>query len=306
VPNKTLAVEQVLTLLAETPQGYANLCRLLTETQVLASMLRDLGVAKGDRVILYMPMVPEAVIAMLACAKIGAAHSVVFGGFSAEALRERINDAKAKVLITGDGAWRRGTVVPLKASVDEALRGTPTIEKVIVVRRVGEAAKIAMQPGKIDVQGPKGKLSFAIPQGITFEQKDGVLTALRATEEHRALHGLARALVANAVHGVTSGFKKELDIVGVGYRAELKGKLVSFALGKSHPIEFPIPEGIQVAVEKQTHIVVSGADKGQVGQVAADMRSLRPPDPYKQKGVRITGERLKKKAGKAGAKAGAA
>ena len=134
----------------------------------------------------------------------------------------------------------------------------------------------------------------------------GVLTALRATEEHRALHGLARALVANAVHGVTSGFKKELDIVGVGYRAELKGKMVSFALGKSHPIEFPIPEGIQVAVEKQTHIVVSGADKGQVGQVAADMRSLRPPDPYKQKGVRITGERLKKKAGKAGAKAGAA
>ena len=115
-----------------------------------------------------------------------------------------------------------------------------------------------------------------------------------------------KTLVANAVHGVTSGFKKELDIVGVGYRAELKGKTVSFALGKSHPINFPIPEGIQVAVEKQTHIVVSGADKGQVGQVAADMRSLRPPDPYKQKGVRITGERLKKKAGKAGAKAGGA
>jgi large subunit ribosomal protein L6 len=147
---------------------------------------------------------------------------------------------------------------------------------------VPAGVKIATQPGKIDVQGPKGKLSFAIPHGITFEQKDGVLTALRATEEHRALHGLAR------------------------YRAELKGKTVSFALGKSHPIDFPIPEGIQVAVEKQTHIVVSGADKGQVGQVAADMRSLRPPDPYKQKGVRITGERLKKKAGKAGAKAGAA
>ena len=171
---------------------------------------------------------------------------------------------------------------------------------------VPTGVKIAMQPGKIDVQGPKGKLSFVIPHGISFEQKDGVLTALRATEEHRALHGLARALVANAVHGVTSGFKKELDIVGVGYRAELKGKLVSFALGKSHPIEFPIPEGIQVVVEKQTHIVVSGADKGQVGQVAADMRSLRPPDPYKQKGVRITGERLKKTPGKAAAKAGAA
>ena len=166
--------------------------------------------------------------------------------------------------------------------------------------------KIAMQSGKIDVQGPKGKLSVALPHGITFEQKDGVLTALRATEDHRALHGLARALVANAVHGVTQGFKKDLDIVGVGYRAELKGKIVAFALGKSHPIEFPIPEGIQVVVEKQTHLIVSGADKGQVGQVAADMRSLRPPDPYKQKGVRITGERLKKKAGKAGAKAGGA
>ncbi|HXO61078.1 MAG TPA: 50S ribosomal protein L6 [Candidatus Acidoferrales bacterium] len=166
--------------------------------------------------------------------------------------------------------------------------------------------KIAMQGGKIDVQGPKGKLSLAIPRGISFEQKDGVLTALRETEDHRALHGLARALVANAVHGVTQGFKKDLDIVGVGYRAELKGKIVNFALGKSHPIEFPIPEGIQVAVEKQTHVVVSGADKGQVGQVAADMRSLRPPDPYKQKGIRITGERLKKKAGKAGAKAGGA
>ncbi len=111
--------------------------------------------------------------------------------------------------------------------------------------------------------------------------------------------------LANAVTGVTTGFKKELDIVGVGYRAELKGKAVSFALGKSHPISFDIPEGIQISVDKQTHLVVSGADKAQVGQVAADLRSLRPPDPYKQKGVRITGERLKKKAGKAGAKAGA-
>ncbi len=166
--------------------------------------------------------------------------------------------------------------------------------------------KIALQGGKIDVQGPKGKLSFAVPHGISFEQKDGVLTAIRATEEHRALHGLARALVANAVQGVTTGFKKDMDIVGVGYRAELKGKFVAFALGKSHPIEFPIPEGIQIAVEKQTHLVISGADKGQVGQVAADIRSLRPPDPYKQKGIRITGERLKKKAGKAGAKAGGA
>ncbi len=171
---------------------------------------------------------------------------------------------------------------------------------------VPSGVKIAMKDGSIDVQGPKGKLSFRIPRGISFEQKDSVLTAVRETEDHRAVHGLARALVANAVHGVTQGFKKDLDIVGVGYRAELKGKYIAFALGKSHPIEFPIPEGIQVAVEKQTHLVVTGADKGQVGQVAADMRSLRPPDPYKQKGIRITGERLKKKAGKAGAKAGGA
>ena len=171
---------------------------------------------------------------------------------------------------------------------------------------VPQGVKVALRGNYIDVQGPKGKMTLGIPQGITFEEKNGVLNAKRATEEHRALHGLARALVANAVNGVTTGFKKDLDIVGVGYRAELKGKVVAFALGKSHPIEFKIPEGIQIAVDKQTHIVVSGADKGQVGQVAADIRSLRPPDPYKQKGIRITGERLKKKAGKAGAKAGGA
>jgi large subunit ribosomal protein L6 len=171
---------------------------------------------------------------------------------------------------------------------------------------VPAGVKIALQGGQVDVQGPKGKLIVPLPRGITFQQKDGVLTALRETDDHRALHGLARALVANAVHGVTQGFKKDLDIVGVGYRAELKGKVVAFALGKSHPIEFPVPEGIQITVDKQTHIVVSGADKGKVGQVAADLRALRPPDPYKQKGVRITGERLKKKAGKAGAKAGGA
>jgi large subunit ribosomal protein L6 len=103
-----------------------------------------------------------------------------------------------------------------------------------------------------------------------------VLTAKRATEEHRALHGLARALVANAVHGVTSGFKKELNIVGVGYRAELKGKMIAFALGKSHPIEFPIPEGIQVAVEKQTHLIVSGADKGRSARLRTCVRCARP------------------------------
>ena len=170
---------------------------------------------------------------------------------------------------------------------------------------VPKEVKIQIKDGAVDVQGPKGKMNVPVPRGIFFEQKDGTLVAKRESEQQRALHGLARALVANAVTGVTTGFKKELDIVGVGYRAEVKGKSVVFALGYSHPIEFPIPEGIQIAVEKQTHLTVSGADKGQVGQVAANLRALRPPDPYKQKGVRITGERLKKKAGKAGAKTAA-
>jgi large subunit ribosomal protein L6 len=167
---------------------------------------------------------------------------------------------------------------------------------------VPSGVKIQLKDGTVEVQGPKGKMNVRVPAGIRFEQKDSTLIAKRDTEEHRALHGLARALVANAVTGVTTGFKKDLDIVGVGYRAEVKGKNVVLALGYSHPIEFPIPEGIQIAIEKQTHMSVSGADKNQVGQVAANLRALRPPDPYKQKGVRITGERLKKKAGKAGAK----
>src|SRR6202166_1006436 len=171
---------------------------------------------------------------------------------------------------------------------------------------VPAGVKIQIAPSAVEVQGPKGKLNVKLPRGISFEQKGAELHALRQSDEHAALHGLARALVANAVHGVTLGFKKDLDIVGVGYRAELKGKTVAFALRKAHPIEFKIPEGIQISVDKQTHLVVSGADKGQVGQVAADIRKLRPPDPYKQKGIRIAGERLKKKAGKAGAKAGGA
>jgi large subunit ribosomal protein L6 len=166
---------------------------------------------------------------------------------------------------------------------------------------VPAGVKIQIAADSVEVQGPKGKLSVSLPRGISIEQKGAELHALRATEEHAALHGLARALVANAVYGVTQGFKKDLDIVGVGYRAELKGKVVNFSLGYSHPVEFPVPEGIQITVEKQTHLTVSGADRGRVGQVSANIRALRPPDPYKQKGIRITGERLKKKAGKAGA-----
>ena len=166
---------------------------------------------------------------------------------------------------------------------------------------VVSGVKVQITANAVEVQGPKGKMSITVPRGIRFEQKDGVLQALRETEDHRALHGLARALVANAMRGVTEGFKKELDIVGVGYRAEVKGKNVVFTLGYSHPIEFPVPEGIQIAVDKQTHVTVTGADRAKVGQVAADIRGLRPPDPYKQKGIRLVGERLKKKAGKAGA-----
>jgi large subunit ribosomal protein L6 len=166
---------------------------------------------------------------------------------------------------------------------------------------VPAGVKIQITPAAVEVQGPRGKLTIPVPAGIHFEQKDGTLLALRESDERRALHGLARALVANAVRGVTEGFKKDLEIVGVGYRAEVKGKSVVFALGYSHPVDFPIPEGIQISVEKQTRLTVSGADRGRVGQAAADIRALRPPDPYKQKGIRLSGERLKKKAGKAGA-----
>jgi len=166
--------------------------------------------------------------------------------------------------------------------------------------------KVHVAAERVEVQGPKGKLSVPLPAGIRVEQKDKEVLASRELEEQRALHGLTRALLANAVHGVTQGFKRELDIVGVGYRAEMKGKNVVFSLGYSHPIEFPVPDGIQISVAQQTHLVVSGADKAQVGQVTANIRALRPPDPYKQKGIRKTGEVLKKKAGKAGAKAGAA
>jgi large subunit ribosomal protein L6 len=156
----------------------------------------------------------------------------------------------------------------------------------------------------VEVQGPKGKLTQAFPPGISFELADGHLLARRATEDPALgkFHGLARSLVANAVAGVTAGFKRELDIVGVGYRAEVKGKQIVFALGYSHPVVYDIPTGIDVLIEKQTHITVTGVDRQLVGQVAANIRRLRKPDPYKQKGVRYTGEVLKKKAGKTGAK----
>lgn len=154
------------------------------------------------------------------------------------------------------------------------------------------------------VEGPKGKVSALIADGITLETIDGVLHVNRDTEKHAAVHGLTRALVSNAVEGVTKGWTRELDIVGIGYRAEMKGKgTVVFTLGYSHLIEFPLPSGIDVTVDpKLTHITISGIDRQKVGQIAADMRSLRKPDPYKNKGVRYSDEKLKKKAGKTGAK----
>jgi large subunit ribosomal protein L6 len=171
-----------------------------------------------------------------------------------------------------------------------------TIPKGVTVKVVDHA---------VEVKGPKGQMRQAYPAGINFELAEGHLVAKTSTDDPQLgkFHGLARSLVANAVIGVTDGYKRELDIVGVGYRAELKGKQVIFALGYSHAVVFDIPPGIDVTIDKQTHITVTGVDRQLVGQVAANIRRLRKPDPYKQKGVRYTGEVLKKKAGKTGAKA---
>jgi large subunit ribosomal protein L6 len=163
-----------------------------------------------------------------------------------------------------------------------------------------QGVKVAVG-NELKVEGPKGKLTVPIPSGIRVVQADGRLEITRDGDQFAALHGLTRALTANAVQGVSAGFTKELDIVGIGYRADIKGRVASFTLGYSHPIEFLLPDGIDVKIEKQTHISVSGYDRQVVGQVAANMRSLRPPDPYKNKGVRYTGEALRKKVGKTGA-----
>lgn len=154
---------------------------------------------------------------------------------------------------------------------------------------------------QLEVEGPKGKLRVPIPQGIFVEQKNGVLEVRRESDRYAALHGLTRALAANAVQGVSKGFTRELEIVGLGYRADVKGNIVTFNLGYSHPIEFMLPPGVECKIEKQTAITLSGIDRQLLGQVAANMRALRPPDPYKNKGIRYKGEVLRKKVGKAGA-----
>jgi large subunit ribosomal protein L6 len=163
---------------------------------------------------------------------------------------------------------------------------------------------------QLEVTGPKGSLTVPIPQGIKIEQKDGKLELLRDSDQHAALHGLTRALAANAVQGVSSGFTRELDIVGIGYRADIKGKVATFTLGYSHPIEVLLPDGVEMRIDKvagspiqnlQVRLVLSGRDRQLLGQVAANIRALRKPDPYKNKGVRYTGEALRKKVGKTGA-----
>jgi large subunit ribosomal protein L6 len=168
---------------------------------------------------------------------------------------------------------------------------------------VPKGVSVSVKPDGVEIKGPKGTLKQAVPPGVKFRVEGAELLAetVREDPELSKYHGLARSLMANAVQGVTEGFKKELDIVGVGYRAELKGKQVIFALGYSHAIVFDVPAGIDVAIDKQTHVTVTGIDRQLVGQVASDIRRLRKPDPYKQKGVRYQGEVLKKKVGKTGA-----
>jgi len=154
---------------------------------------------------------------------------------------------------------------------------------------------------QLQVEGPKGKLSVPIPKGIRVEQSDGHVVITRDADDRAAAHGLTRALAANAINGVAAGFTRELDIVGIGYRADVKGRIATFTVGYSHPIEVFLPEGVDLKIDKQTHLVLTGFDKQLVGQVAANIRALRPPDPYKNKGIRYTGESLRKKVGKTGA-----
>jgi large subunit ribosomal protein L6 len=158
------------------------------------------------------------------------------------------------------------------------------------------------------VEGPKGKQTVPVPAGITISQKDGVMELQRDGNDKAALHGLTRALAANAIQGVSTGFTRELQLFGVGYKCEVKGRVAVFNLGYSHTIEFYLPDGIDMKVDKPannlTPLVLTGGDRQMLGQVAANMRALRPPDPYKNKGIRFANEQLRKKAGKSGATGG--
>jgi len=163
---------------------------------------------------------------------------------------------------------------------------------------------------ELEVKGPKGTLKTPVPSGVTFKQEEGSLIAERASDDQAAFHGLARALANNAIVGVTEGFKKEMDVVGVGYKADVQGKKIVFALGYSHPIEYPLPDGIDAKTERvntktsinqyQTTITLTGIDKQKLGQVAAELNRLRKPDAYKGKGVRYADKVYKLKPGKTG------
>jgi len=159
---------------------------------------------------------------------------------------------------------------------------------------------VAIAPGRVTVNGPLGELTQSVPQRMTVEQEDGELLVTRPTDrgEDRALHGLARTLVANMVEGVTSGFQKTLEIQGVGYRASLRGTSLELNVGFSHSVVKPPPDGIEFEVPQPTLVIVKGIDKQKVGQVAAEVRSVRPPEPYKGKGIRYQGEHVRRKVGK--------
>jgi large subunit ribosomal protein L6 len=165
---------------------------------------------------------------------------------------------------------------------------------------VPEAVTVEIAPGQVAVKGPKGELNQQLSPDMQIAQVENEVTIARPTDrgEHRALHGLTRSLIANMVEGVTNGFEKQLEIQGVGYRAQLKGKNLEMALGYSHPVTIEPPEGIEFIVPQPTEIVVKGIDKQLVGQVAADIRKRRPPEPYKGKGIRYRGEHVARKVGK--------
>jgi large subunit ribosomal protein L6 len=165
---------------------------------------------------------------------------------------------------------------------------------------VPDGVEIDVGSERVDVKGPRGELSQGVSADMKIEQENGTLTVVRPTDrgEHRALHGLTRSLIANMVEGVTDGFEKRLEIQGVGYRAALRGSTLELSLGFSHPVSIEAPEGIEFEVPQPTEIIVRGIDKQQVGQVAADIRKRRPPEPYKGKGIRYRGEQVARKVGK--------
>jgi large subunit ribosomal protein L6 len=165
---------------------------------------------------------------------------------------------------------------------------------------IPEGVTVSVTEGRVTVNGPKGELSQSVSPAMRIERSDGTLTVERPSDrgEHRSLHGLTRSLIANMVEGVTRGFEKRLEIQGVGYRARLQGKALELALGYSHPVSIPPPDGIEFEVPQQTEIIVRGIDKQLVGETAARIRKQRPPEPYKGKGIRYRGEYVRRKVGK--------